>query len=259
MAFPATYNINYYMGDTHEFRIYPKDSSGAAFPLSQYPTVKFTIAERRGTPLPDDAEPVEAYAAFSNDRTNILCAIDYSHAANLDPAKQYVYDVQISKSGIPYDSVLTLITGNISITDQVTLITTDLTAAAPGTVVSLNVDSVTDSSVTVEWSAPTEGGTPTGYYAYIVEYNPSYEDPTTLAALISALGSASPVDTTDTGHTFVNTTAVPSLGITSEPLSANTAYIYAVVAYNNNGSSDAVGNFNVTAGTIDEVFTDSGS
>ena len=259
MAFPATYNINYYMGDTHEFRIYPKDSSGAAFPLSQYPTVKFTIAERRGSPLADDQTPVEAYAAFSNDRTNILCAIDYSHAANLDPTKQYVYDVQISKTGTPYDSVLTLITGNISITDQVTLATTDPTLAVPGSVSNLNIAGVTDSSVTVEWAAPIDGGTPTGYYAYIVEYSPAYENPTTLAALVSALAAATPVDTTDTGHTFTNTTAVPSLGITSEALSANTAYVYAVVAYNNSGSSDAVGNFDVVAGTIDEVFTDSGS
>lgn len=121
MAFPATYNINYYMGDTHEFRIYPKDASGAAFPLAQYPTVKFTIAERRGTPLPGDQDPIEAYAAFSNDRTNILCAINNTHAASLDSSKQYVYDVQISKTGAPYDSILTLLTGNITITDQVTI------------------------------------------------------------------------------------------------------------------------------------------
>lgn len=123
MAFPATYNFNYYMGDTHEFRIYPKDASGQPFPLAQYPTVKFTIAERRGAPLPEDQDPFEAYAAFSNDRTNILCSINNSHSANLDPAKQYVYDVQISKTGSPYDSVLTLLTGNISITDQVTILT----------------------------------------------------------------------------------------------------------------------------------------
>lgn len=123
MAFPATYNFNYYMGDTHEFRIYPKDASGQPFPLAQYPTVKFTIAERRGTPLPGDQQPFEAYAAFSNDRTNILCSINNSHSANLDPTKTYVYDIQISKTGSPYDSILTLLTGNISITDQVTILT----------------------------------------------------------------------------------------------------------------------------------------
>ena len=47
MSFPATYNINYYMGDTFEFRIFPKDASGAPFPLAQYPNVRFTIAEKR--------------------------------------------------------------------------------------------------------------------------------------------------------------------------------------------------------------------
>lgn len=50
MTFPATYNINYYLGDTHEFKVYPKDSSGAAFPLATYTDVEFIIAET-GAPL----------------------------------------------------------------------------------------------------------------------------------------------------------------------------------------------------------------
>lgn len=119
MAFPATYNINYYMGDTHEFKIYPKDASGQPFPLAEYPTVKFTIARRRGPAEPEDAPPFEAYAAFSNDRTHITCSINNSHTSNLDPANSYVYDVEISKTGVPYDSVLTLLTGNLTIEYQV--------------------------------------------------------------------------------------------------------------------------------------------
>lgn len=119
MAFPATYNINYYMGDTHEFRIYPKDASGQPFPLAEYPSVKFIIAERRGAPLSSDDPPVEAYATFSNDRTNILCSINNLHSPSLNSEKTYVYDVQINKTGTPYDSVFTLITGNITIQDQI--------------------------------------------------------------------------------------------------------------------------------------------
>tara|TARA_R110000868_G_C10341307_1_gene715249 strand:+ start:130 stop:516 length:387 start_codon:yes stop_codon:yes gene_type:complete len=125
MAFPATYNINYYMGDTHEFLVYPKDASGQPFPLAEYPTVKFTIAERRGDPIAGQAPTIEAYSSFSNDRTNILCSINNTHSADLDSTKQYVYDVQISKTASPYDSVLTLLTGNITITDQVTIATAD--------------------------------------------------------------------------------------------------------------------------------------
>ncbi len=36
MAFPGTYNINYYKGDTYQFRIYPKDTAGYPFDLSVY-------------------------------------------------------------------------------------------------------------------------------------------------------------------------------------------------------------------------------
>lgn len=259
MAFPATYNFNYYMGDTHEFRIYPKDASGQPFPLAEYPTVKFTIAERRGNPLPDDAEPIEAYSAFSNDRTNILCSVNNVHSASLDPNKQYVYDVQISKTGSPYDSVLTLLTGTITITDQVTIATSNDPTEAPGIISGLTLDSVTDSSINISWTAPSTGDAPTGYYTYIVPYNVAYETPTTLQQLVSALSLATPFEESSTSESFTSTTAVSALGIPSVPLQAGTAYIYAVVAYNTIGSSTAVGNFNLTAGTIDEVFTDSGS
>lgn len=119
MAFPANYDIRYYMGDTHEFNIYPKDSSGAVFPLAEYSLVQFTISERRGTPLPTDDQPVQGYAAFSNDRTNISCAITPENSANLVASKTYVYDVKISKTGSPYNSVFTLLTGNIRIEDRV--------------------------------------------------------------------------------------------------------------------------------------------
>jgi hypothetical protein len=54
MAFPGTFNISYYRGDTYEFRIYPKTSSGASFDLTSFSDspsdhVKFTIASARGT------------------------------------------------------------------------------------------------------------------------------------------------------------------------------------------------------------------
>lgn len=49
MAFPATYNIQYYKGDTYQFVIRPKNSSGAPFvlPSTEY-QVNFYIATSRG-------------------------------------------------------------------------------------------------------------------------------------------------------------------------------------------------------------------
>lgn len=117
MAFPATYNISYYKGDTYEFRIYPKDSSGAAFDLTDYADedIIFSISTSRGT-----TPTIEAYAIKSDDETYIQCAILPANGAAMTAGTTYVYDVEISRSASPYDYVFTLMTGNISVTDQVT-------------------------------------------------------------------------------------------------------------------------------------------
>jgi hypothetical protein len=119
MAFPGTYNISYYKGDTYEFKIYPKDASGAAFPLDGYDLsegVKFTISSDRGSSGIDDQ--IEGYSAISTDRTHITCAIRPENG-NLLNATNYVYDVEINKTATPYNIVRTLLTGTISVTDQV--------------------------------------------------------------------------------------------------------------------------------------------
>jgi hypothetical protein len=121
MAFPGTYNINYYRGDTFEFRIYPKDSSGSAYDLSGYNKTSgaiFTISTARGAA--GIADQKEAFARISDDGTYILCAITPDNGADLAFGNSYVYDVQISKSGANYDSVITVLTGNITMTEQVT-------------------------------------------------------------------------------------------------------------------------------------------
>ena len=48
MAFPGTYNFSYYKGDTYQFLVFPKDSSGNTFDLSSFTASKFTIATKRG-------------------------------------------------------------------------------------------------------------------------------------------------------------------------------------------------------------------
>ena len=118
MAFPGTYNINYYKGDTLEFRIYPKDSSGATFDLTDYSdSAVFTISTARG----DDglADQITAYTSVSVDGTNVLCVIRPEDGEQLSAGTQYVYDVAVSKTGDDYDIAYTLLTGTITITDQV--------------------------------------------------------------------------------------------------------------------------------------------
>jgi len=121
MAFPGTFNISYYRGDTYEFKIYPKDSNGAPFPLVGYDPsdgVKFTISTSRGQIGIEDQ--IEAYSAISPDLTHIVCAIRPENGNQLSLTSSYVYDIEISKPGTPYDTVITLLTGDITITEQVT-------------------------------------------------------------------------------------------------------------------------------------------
>lgn len=136
MAFPGSYDFTYYKGDTLEFRIYPKDASGAAFNLSGYEAI-FTIATARGATSVQ--ERAAGYTHINGDESYILCAIPPSlgnSSTFLIANSVYVYDVQISNpdadgtsddsnmsndtDGKPYDYVYTLLTGNITVRDQVT-------------------------------------------------------------------------------------------------------------------------------------------
>ena len=133
MAFPGTYNIVYYKGDTYEFRIYPKTAGGDVYSLSpfvydddnnhltdKFDSAVFAFAETRGG---DSAAGYhKCYAKISDNGTYVTCAIRPEDAAYLLPTKTYVYDVQVSKpanSG-DYPMVVTLMTRSITVTDQVT-------------------------------------------------------------------------------------------------------------------------------------------
>jgi hypothetical protein len=118
MAFPGTYNISYYKGDTYEFNIYPKDSNGQPFDLTGYTPV-FTIATSRG---PSPTLSVEGYALIPPDASSLRCAILPADAAQLAAGSSYVYDIQISKESeeLPYPLIYTLLTGNITVTSDVT-------------------------------------------------------------------------------------------------------------------------------------------
>ena len=99
MAFPGTYNFNYYRGDTAEFVIQPKTSNGEAFDLTGY-TANFTIATARGI-------GGTSATAVVNDVTNIITCTN-------------VYDVQITNATPNPDVIFTLLTGTITVTNDIT-------------------------------------------------------------------------------------------------------------------------------------------
>jgi hypothetical protein len=259
MTFPGNYNINYYKGDTLEFIVSPKDASGISFPLNQYAdplgVTRFTIAPKRGTLL-EGQTAINGFAEIRNDQASILCVITPANGALMEAGITYVYDVEIARASASYDFVYTLLTGNITVLEQVSQVSELELPGAPTNVV---VTGATESSIGISWSAPQTGGTPAGYYTYITPYSPSYENQFALASLVSALGSATPFASQATNFNFTQTTAIAALGIPSTPLSPNTSYIYAVLAHNSVGISAPVGNFNVAAGTVGEQFTEGGS
>lgn len=106
---PATYDINYYRGDTYEFYIQPKDVDGMPIDVSTF-TTAFLVATSRG---PDPA------ASFNCTSTpmgsTIRCVIPASVGATFVGNTVYVYDVQVVDGSV----VKTYLTGNIYVTDQV--------------------------------------------------------------------------------------------------------------------------------------------
>jgi hypothetical protein len=112
MAFPGTYNFSYYKGDTNQFVIRPKNSDGSAFDLTGY-TAEFFIASSRGN---NPSFSVEAQAIVSAVNDTVTCTILPGVGGTLS-AGSYVYDVEITSGP---STIFTLVTGNITVTEQVT-------------------------------------------------------------------------------------------------------------------------------------------
>jgi hypothetical protein len=110
MAFPGTYNFNYYRGDTFNFALTPKDSTGVTFPLTGY-TAIFKIANARGA----GATQYSGDTSIDTLTNKITCTIPSSLRNSLTGGNTYVYDVQISTGAVIY----TLLTGTISVTDDI--------------------------------------------------------------------------------------------------------------------------------------------
>ena len=113
MAFPGTYNFNYYRGDTNEFVLRPKNSDGSAYDLADYVgSASYTVANKRGT----GATQISAQAVVNGTTDIITCTILPNAGRNLTSGT-YVYDVQIVDG---QDKVFTLLTGTITVTDDIT-------------------------------------------------------------------------------------------------------------------------------------------
>lgn len=111
MAFPGTYNFNYYRGDTFSFIVRPKTTTGDSFNLSGY-TAIFTIANKRGP----GATQYTGTAVVNTVENYVTCTIPASTGRNLAPTTSWVYDVQITNASTIY----TLLTGTITPTDDIT-------------------------------------------------------------------------------------------------------------------------------------------
>jgi hypothetical protein len=111
MAFPSTYNFNYYRGDTAEFVARPKNANnGSSFELTDY-SASFTIANQRGS----GATQYEADAIVNEISDIVTCTITPTVGRTL-AAGTYVYDVEIENG----TQIYTLLTGTITVTDDIT-------------------------------------------------------------------------------------------------------------------------------------------
>jgi hypothetical protein len=114
MAFPAIYNFNYYNGDSYSFVVNPKQANGSPFDLNGFEdSGLFVISTARG------ASPVATGSVDINTaESQVTCYLSASAGASLT-GNSYVYDIQISNSSASPELVYTLLTGNISVTQDV--------------------------------------------------------------------------------------------------------------------------------------------
>jgi hypothetical protein len=123
MAFPGTYNFSYYAGDTFEFFVYPKNSTGGVFDdLSDY-TPLFVVAESRGASasIINSLDDITSASATVIDGDHVSCMILPDGGRQLTNST-YLYDIQIENTNAlstSFGKVFTLLTGTISVTQDV--------------------------------------------------------------------------------------------------------------------------------------------
>lgn len=113
MAFPATYNFNYYQGDRYELVLRPKQANGEPFNLNGY-TGLFTVATARGSTA---AIVGTSQSASVNSTAGTITLVIEPEFGTTLTGNSYVYDIEMSNSA---SNVFTLATGTISITRDIT-------------------------------------------------------------------------------------------------------------------------------------------
>lgn len=163
MAFPGKYDFNYYKGDTYEFKIYPKTTAGQAFSLENYSS-QFNIATSKGL---DSEQQIPAYAEISPDNTYITCAITPTEGNQLQAGTRYVYDIEVrNMNASPYALVYTLLSGSITIEDQVTNVVNDIIVTVPTVPLNLAIVESPTGTLTATWDAPASADA-TAYKVYV--------------------------------------------------------------------------------------------
>jgi hypothetical protein len=130
----------------------------------------------------------------------------------MTPGIQYVYDVEIARTDANYDYVYTLLTGNITVVEQVTQ---PGELSLPDNPTGLTLAGLTTNSISISWTAAITGGAPEGYKIYFLPYT---LDPTTILAKLAS-GPDYTVDADTTSFTITGLTAA-------------TQYLVAVRSYN---------------------------
>jgi hypothetical protein len=175
---------------------------GTPFSLSGFDAA-FRLATTRGS-----QSQIVGYAQKSSDNTHIVCAIPPD--MTLPTNTSLVYDVEIRKQqDTPYSLVYTLLTGSVTLTDQVTFIPLQPPLQAPGVPTSVLATNVSQTNATISWNPPSTGGP---VESYTVSYALA-SSPNTIIASVAKTGS-------EFTHTFTN-------------LVAASAYIFYVSASNN--------------------------
>ena len=113
MAFPKTHNFNYYRGDTFEFIVELKTQGGDDFDISPFDNYVFKIANKRGS----GATQYTA-AAVKVDPASVKCTITATVGRSL-AAGDYFYDVQITDTTTDPDVIHTVLTGVMTVIDDV--------------------------------------------------------------------------------------------------------------------------------------------
>ena len=95
MAFPGTFNFNYYRGDTNQFVIRPKTANGAAFDLTGY-TASAQMRKYSGS---STFTTFTSSISVPNTLGKIIISLTSNQTVDLKPGR-YVYDVVITRDGV---------------------------------------------------------------------------------------------------------------------------------------------------------------